>query len=118
MDSCKRCGDCCTHLVTLLDSDIKRLLKSGVRKEVFKEVTEPTFGIKYVTFRHRKGYCIMYKDGLCSVHDYKPFVCRTGTCSQTMADTASLVIEMRKICPDWIEGMMNPHICNNADLIT
>ena len=70
---CKRCGECCHGIVVLLDSDIKRFEKAGIKDYSMKN---PMEGDELV-LRNENGRCaFLGEDNLCKIYSIRPEGCR------------------------------------------
>lgn len=93
MDICLGCGaGCCRrYLIAVIPSDIERMAKRTGRKpseflQLFPRdececVWAPPFFVSgkemYVGLKREKHGCVFLRKGRCSVHAFKPLVCRT-----------------------------------------
>jgi len=79
---CKECGECCTRDVIMEMSEIELLKKN--HKSLFKKIkivpnTDGVPGAR-LTFKGEGVEpslpCVFLKDGLCSVYEHRPRICR------------------------------------------
>jgi hypothetical protein len=76
---CQKCGDCCKGYggTYVSDTDIQNIsdyIQVGV--EDFIEHYCSLSGKKYVLSQAEDGYCIFFKNKLCTIHPVKPRMCR------------------------------------------
>jgi len=68
---CKLCGQkCCDHIPEISEEDLERIRKIHPS---FKPYFSPEGRMILVG---EKGYCLFLKNGLCTIHDYKPIICQ------------------------------------------
>ena len=77
---CAKCGLCCIEKNVFITVDELRRIKeyTGMDIDEFAEVYHSPLGV--VTILLKKdwyGRCIFLKNSLCSIHEVKPFQCRT-----------------------------------------
>ena len=74
--NCTFCGLCCTLVVRLSDSDIKRIEKTGRKKEEFAIADKDG----RLLLKRENGWFIFFKcegkAGLCTIYDCRPENCR------------------------------------------
>ncbi len=74
--NCTFCGLCCTLTVKLSDNDIKRIEKTGRKRNEF--VVADNDGKPVL--KREKGWCTFFKRegkiGICSIYDSRPEACR------------------------------------------
>lgn len=75
-ENCTFCGLCCTLTVRLSDTDIKRIEKTGRRKEEF--AVADTDG--KLLLKRENGWCTFFKRegkvGMCTIYENRPDNCR------------------------------------------
>ena len=85
LDTCFRCGECCTRYQVLLgDNELRQMAEYlGISPVEFrKEYTDPRWPVseKYLLRHRANGGCIFLvhqgKEALCSIHVAKPQACR------------------------------------------
>ena len=67
---CLMCGNCCRFgIIELSEDDVKRIGSHGYGGFHERENDE-------IRLRKANGKCVFLEDGKCSIHDFKPEVCR------------------------------------------
>ena len=81
---CLRCGACCRELAPVIVlSDVELWVRKGAWHIIGAvEEVEAGEGLRRLgldrcfTFRRRGGSCYFYREGLCSIYELRPAVCR------------------------------------------
>jgi Fe-S-cluster containining protein len=89
--SCQSCGNCCKHFnINLTHLDIERILenRSDLNTDDFvgfapsdkddHESFISTYGKRQIVLKKKKGKneCVFLENNMCSIHDFKPRVCK------------------------------------------
>ena len=76
--NCQQCGDCCKGFggTYVSPEDIQAIAAFiHVDPEIFlKKYCQPS-GKKPVLAQAENGYCVFWKDGICTIHPVKPRMC-------------------------------------------
>jgi Fe-S-cluster containining protein len=98
LETCLRCGECCTRYQVLLgESEMRKMADYlGLSAEDFKkDYTDPRWPIteKYLLRHRANGGCIFLvhqgKEALCSIHVAKPQACRDWSPSLARKECSS-----------------------------
>jgi len=93
--SCQLNGGCCSGAMPpLTDERIEILLSGGVEREE----------IEFERYKHLKlkpdGFCVLFKDGKCSVHSIKPETCVAGPFTfDVKGKVLEIFLKKESICP-------------------
>ena len=98
--SCARCGWCCrenfsiritkdilrpSNAISIFPDDIRRIMKGTGLK--WNDVAQPDiysclsdgdkiYAIGWLLRRNDAGNCVFYRDGACTIYDFRPMICR------------------------------------------
>ncbi len=104
--SCSLGGGCCYEArPPLTDERIEILVKNGVGPEM----------VEFAGYKRLKlkddGFCVLFKDGHCSVHSIKPETCVAGPFTfDVKGSILEIYLKQEKICP------MVGYLKSNRDL--
>ena len=77
--NCVKCGECCKGFggTYVTDENIKAIAAYTNRTEedIRKNCLAPS-GSRFVIKQNAEGYCVFFRDKLCSIHPVKPAMCR------------------------------------------
>ena len=76
---CRQCGDCCKGFggTYVSPDDIRAIATfAGMAPGPFQERYCRPSGKKWVLAQGENGYCIFWKDRLCTIHPVKPRMCK------------------------------------------
>ncbi len=111
---CLKCGKCCTGdgLAFLYPDDVQKMAKGlelsiqqtvddycdYVLMEVEEEDNVFSF-VPYLVLKKEKNHCIFLKNGVCSIHTFKPFQCRNTPFVEEFFTDLTWQKTVRKDCP-------------------
>ena len=79
--SCLRCGRCCKLEVVVSESELKTIeekypekVKEVERIRKYKQISHELYSLLFSTEKHSE--CIFLKNNLCTIHNYKPVLCK------------------------------------------
>lgn len=79
--SCLRCGRCCKLEVVVSKSELKIIeekhpekVKEVERIRKYKQISRDLYSLLFSTEKHSE--CIFLKNNLCTIHNYKPVLCK------------------------------------------
>ena len=94
-DDCHLAGGCCFEArPPLSQKRIDILMENGVSADAIEFV-----GYKRLRLR-RDGFCVLFRDGKCSIHDIKPETCVAGPFTFDIEDDMlQIFLKRESICP-------------------
>jgi len=94
-DDCHLAGGCCFEArPPLSQKRIDILMENGVSADAIEFV-----GYKRLRLR-RDGFCVLFRDGKCSIHDIKPETCVAGPFTfDIKGDMLQIFLKRESICP-------------------
>lgn len=79
--TCLRCGRCCEFEVVVSESELRTIeekypekVKEVEKIREYKQISNGLYSLLFSTEKHSE--CIFVKDNLCTVHNYKPVLCK------------------------------------------
>ncbi len=112
--SCKCCGHCCHGNSTVsLSGDEQRRIASflGLSVDQFLKRYCVIKGNR-IEMKIEAGHCIFYgDDGLCSIHDVKPFHCRRWPLHPSILGDIGAWEAIRADCPGFEEEASYEDVC-------
>ncbi len=94
-DDCHLAGGCCFEArPPLSQKRIDMLMENGVSADAIEFV-----GYKRLCLR-QDGFCVLFRDGKCSIHDIKPETCVAGPFTFDIeGDMLQIFLKRESICP-------------------
>ena len=94
-DDCHLAGGCCFEArPPLSQKRIDMLMENGVSADAIEFV-----GYKRLRLR-QDGFCVLFRDGKCSIHDIKPETCVAGPFTFDIeGDMLQIFLKRENICP-------------------
>jgi len=94
-DDCHLAGGCCFEArPPLSQKRIDMLMENGVSADAIEFV-----GYKRLCLR-QDGFCVLFRDGKCSIHDIKPETCVAGPFTFDIEDDMlQIFLKRESICP-------------------
>jgi hypothetical protein len=94
-DDCHLAGGCCFEArPPLSQKRIDMLMENGVSADAIEFV-----GYKRLCLR-QDGFCVLFRDGKCSIHDIKPETCVAGPFTFDIEDDMlQIFLKRENICP-------------------
>ncbi|HOE46390.1 MAG TPA: YkgJ family cysteine cluster protein [Methanothrix soehngenii] len=94
-DDCHLAGGCCFEArPPLSQKRIDILMENGVSADAIEFV-----GYKRLRLR-QDGFCVLFRDGKCSIHDIKPETCVAGPFTfDIKGDMLQIFLKRESICP-------------------
>ena len=94
-DDCHLAGGCCFEArPPLSQKRIDMLMENGVSADAIEFV-----GYKRLRLR-QDGFCVLFRDGKCSIHDIKPETCVAGPFTFDIEDDMlQIFLKRESICP-------------------
>ncbi|GAB6266444.1 YkgJ family cysteine cluster protein [Methanothrix soehngenii] len=94
-DDCHLAGGCCFEArPPLSQKRIDMLMENGVSADAIEFV-----GYKRLRLR-QDGFCVLFRDGKCSIHDIKPETCVAGPFTFDIeGDMLQIFLKRESICP-------------------
>ncbi|HQJ62769.1 MAG TPA: YkgJ family cysteine cluster protein [Methanothrix soehngenii] len=94
-DDCHLAGGCCFEArPPLSQKRIDILMENGVSADAIEFV-----GYKRLRLR-QDGFCVLFRDGKCSIHDIKPETCVAGPFTFDIeGDMLQIFLKRESICP-------------------
>ena len=94
-DDCHLAGGCCFEArPPLSQKRIDMLMENGVSADAIEFV-----GYKRLCLR-QDGFCVLFRDGKCSIHDIKPETCVAGPFTfDIKGDMLQIFLKRENICP-------------------
>ena len=94
-DDCHLAGGCCFEArPPLSQKRIDILMENGVSADAIEFV-----GYKRICLR-QDGFCVLFRDGKCSIHDIKPETCVAGPFTFDIEDDMlQIFLKRESICP-------------------
>ena len=114
---CQRCNACCQNMasgVPILLKDIRRIAKIFEFSE--KEFVEQYCDLEVIqdrdddveipllTLKTSNGTCVLFKQGGCSIHDVKPYYCKTAPLISLVFSEQGLYNDFKKHCKGFGKG--------------
>ena len=106
--SCKQCGDCCKGYggTYVSRSDVEAIAAYiGVDPEQFVERYCTQSGDRLLLAQHESGFCIFWKDKMCSIHPVKPKMCKTWPFIRNLLADPENWEKMASMCPGMRKGV-------------
>jgi Fe-S-cluster containining protein len=100
--TCRQCGDCCRGFggTYVSESDIEviaRYVKAAPERFLVR-YCQPS-GSRWVVGQGANGYCVFWRDGLCTIHPVKPRMCREWPFIRSVARHPENWFSMAASCP-------------------
>ncbi|MFH1126180.1 MAG: YkgJ family cysteine cluster protein [Candidatus Altiarchaeota archaeon] len=94
---CSNCKTtCCSvYKIVLSDEEVNKL-QAELRD--LKSVFEDGEGKRWL-MQTEEGDCMMLKDGMCSIHNFKPKVCRDYPLVLNLASDGTIKVDCKRVCP-------------------
>lgn len=102
--NCLECKISCCRIysVGVSDSDVELMKKH--RGDKVSDCVEGSPG-NYHMKKTGDGYCVLVKDGLCSIQEYKPYRCRTYPLILDVASDGSIRLDRVRLCREASAGV-------------
>jgi Fe-S-cluster containining protein len=108
---CRQCGDCCKGYggTYVSPEDIQAIATFvGADTDTFVERYCQLSGGKPLLAQGENGYCIFWRDKICSIHPVKPRMCRAWPYLESVLTDIGNWEIMAKACPG-IKTTISPH---------
>ena len=100
--NCKECGECCKGYggTSVSEKNIKEIARfiNADSSEFIKDYCVFT-GARYYLTQKEDGFCIFWKNKLCSIHPVKPKMCKDWPFLKNVIKRPKNWLVMAEICP-------------------